>query len=782
MRTDRSSPAGELSSPEESPVRPRWSWRRSLRVKIIAWFFVPTALLLIAVAVTNFFAYQDVTAELVIERNQDVTRLSAGQLSTSLREFTDTLEEVGRGMDPSQPPGPSRFPAVQTLGRLSVFDGGVVVLDRLGTPLAARPESSAGAFEDWSSLRVFRELLVSPRPAFSNVLRAGTENRPIVAMGVPIVGARGELFGVTIGMFNVDATSVSALYGRIARLRLSQDGAVYLVDDVGKVIYHSATAFAGADFSNEAAVQEVLTSGVGALRTTSGAGEDIVAAYSPVPGTPWNLVSEASWSSLTSASRGYQRLLLALLAFGILAPIAIVGFGIHRLMRPVDELIAAARAVGAGDLSRRIESPSSDEIGVLAASFNQMTGQVSDRTRELKTLEELGRAIISGPSDASTLPEILSEQVPVMFPDSRIDIRIFPEQTLFRSRGDWSPVPTSAWEWLATISEAQHFLPGEIPPWDTQAADDALVVTPILDVETKEPIGGIHLSLRREPDAAPSLLPAVQSLAAQIASALHSAGVHAQELSHESVSRELALAGQIQATFLPDTLPDVPGWQLAAMLEPARETSGDFYDVIPLPNGRLGILIADVADKGMGAALYMAMSRTLIRTYAIEYETQPGLVLAAANHRILADTRASLFVTVFYGVLDPTSGELTYSNAGHNPPYLFSARDGNATQELDRTGVPLGILDGGSWQQKVVHLAPDDVLLLYTDGITEAQNATGDFFDEDRLLEVVRTNLRRSARDIQDSVIAQVDAFVGEAPQFDDITMMVVVRGSVQAD
>ena len=372
MRPDRSSSTGALSSPEEPPgpshARP-W-WGRSLRVKIIAWFFVPTALILIAVAVTNFFAYQDVTADLVIERDQDVTRLSASQLSTSFEQFTEALQEVGRSMDPTQPPGPLRFPVLRTLGTLAVFDGGVVVLDIFGIPVAALPEGSDGAYEDWSSLPLFRALVRSTRPVFSNILRGRTEHDEFVAMGVPIVGARGEILGATVGMFNVGATSVNALYGRLARLRLNQGGAVYLVDDTGKVIYHSSIAFAGSDFSNEAAVQEVLTSGVGALRTTSGSGEDVVAAYSRVPETPWSLVSEASWSSLTSASRGYQRLLLVLLAFGILAPIVIVGVGIHRLMRPVDELIAAARAIGAGDLSRRIESPSGDEIGVLAASFN----------------------------------------------------------------------------------------------------------------------------------------------------------------------------------------------------------------------------------------------------------------------------------------------------------------------------------------------------------------------------------------------------------------------------
>ncbi len=176
----------------------------------------------------------------------------------------------------------------------------------------------------------------------------------------------------------------------------------------------------------------------------------------------------------------------------------------------------------------------------------------------------------------------------------------------------------------------------------------------------------------------------------------------------------------------------------------------------------------------------MALSRTLIRTYAVEYDTQPELTLSAANRRILTDTRAGLFVTVFYGVLDPSSGELIYCNAGHNPPYLLSSRNGNAIQELDKTGVPLGILDDGTWQQGTAHLAPGDVLLLYTDGITEAQNAQEAFFDEERLREIVRASAGRSALDIQDGLIAQVDAFVGDAPQSDDITLMVVVRRSAE--
>ncbi len=251
-----------------------------------------------------------------------------------------------------------------------------------------------------------------------------------------------------------------------------------------------------------------------------------------------------------------------------------------------------------------------------------------------------------------------------------------------------------------------------------------------------------------------------------------------QVLAHQKVEQELALAWQIQASFLPDVLPDVPGWQLTATLEPARETSGDFYDLIPLANGRLGIVIADVAGKGMGAALYMAVSRTLIHIYAVEYDTQPELAFGAANGRILTDTHADLFVTVFYGILDPVAGTLTYCNAGHNPPYLLSARNGDAVQTLVRTGIPLGIFDDMTWEQRTVHLAPGDMLVLYTDGVTEAQNAQETFFGKERLLEVVRTNLGQPAQNVQNALLAEVHEFVGDAPQFDDITLMVIVRSA----
>jgi serine phosphatase RsbU (regulator of sigma subunit) len=244
----------------------------------------------------------------------------------------------------------------------------------------------------------------------------------------------------------------------------------------------------------------------------------------------------------------------------------------------------------------------------------------------------------------------------------------------------------------------------------------------------------------------------------------------------QQINRELDVAWRVQSGFLPDVLPDIPGWQLAATLKPSRQTSGDFYDLIPLPGGQLGILIADVADKGMGAALYMVLSRTLIRTFAIQHHPWPEQVLAATNRRILADIETSQFVTVFYGILDPSAGTLVYCNAGHNPPYLLRPQSRGAVQALHGTGMALGVLGDVTWGQKTVHMMPGDTLVLYTDGITEAQNANQAFFGNERLLEVIQASPGHSAPHLQNALLAEVHRFVDNAPQFDDITLVIVAR------
>lgn len=248
-----------------------------------------------------------------------------------------------------------------------------------------------------------------------------------------------------------------------------------------------------------------------------------------------------------------------------------------------------------------------------------------------------------------------------------------------------------------------------------------------------------------------------------------------EALAHERLEKELALAREIQTSFLPEAVPQVEGWEFAASLEPARQVSGDFYDFIPLPEGRLGLIVADVADKGMPAALYMALARTLIRAYAAEHVGDPAGCLLAANDRIVTDTHSDLFVTVFYGVLDPADGTLAFCNAGHNPPYLCRG-EGQPIEPLTNTGMALGVLAGVPLESKQVTLAPGDGLVLYTDGVTEAHNAALEQFGSERLLAYLAGVDGGRAGSVHEGIQARVAGFVGDAPQFDDLTLMVVSR------
>ena len=250
------------------------------------------------------------------------------------------------------------------------------------------------------------------------------------------------------------------------------------------------------------------------------------------------------------------------------------------------------------------------------------------------------------------------------------------------------------------------------------------------------------------------------------------------ELAHANqlMEQELALAGSIQTGFMARELPQITGWQQAASLIPARQTSGDFYDIYPLGKGRYGILVADVVDKGVGAALIMAFCWALVHTYALRHPDRPDLVMQKVDHRLFSDTHSGQFVTLFYGVLDTINNMMHYCNAGHNPPYLFSRGKTLSVQSLRRTGVPLGASEGMSWKVSSVRFLPGDLLVLYTDGVTEAENACHEFFGSDRLMATVKENLGKSAQEIHEMVIRGLCEFTGSLSQCDDITLMVLAR------
>lgn len=248
---------------------------------------------------------------------------------------------------------------------------------------------------------------------------------------------------------------------------------------------------------------------------------------------------------------------------------------------------------------------------------------------------------------------------------------------------------------------------------------------------------------------------------------------------NRKMAAELALAGQMQANFMPSRLHAPDGWQITAHLRPARETSGDFFDAFPLPNGRLALIIADVVDKGVAAALFMAYCWSLIRTYADEHHEEPEKVFEQVNRRILSDTGTSQFVTLFFGIFNPLSGALIYSNAGHLPPLLFKAGDVNHPQKLTRTGIPLGVYEDHQWGQVSLEIEPGDILVLYTDGITDAIDRQENIFGESRLLDAVKgclANGQNSAQEIKAAVLGAVETFTADTHQFDDMALIIVRR------
>jgi serine phosphatase RsbU (regulator of sigma subunit)/DNA-binding NarL/FixJ family response regulator len=422
-----------------------------------------------------------------------------------------------------------------------------------------------------------------------------------------------------------------------------------------------------------------------------------------------------------------------------------------------DELAAAIRKVYAG---RPTLAPEAAQILALAGR-----------------LERLAQAILDAPHDASVLPDLLAAHVPGMFPDSRIEIRLFPDRVLLRHPGEGTPVGDPIWKWVRGMREPHLFAPETALPWGgPQPAGGTLLLAPIPGADGGVPLGGIYIEHHGAPDLLASSASLIQSLAAQIASVYHSAQVRAQTEDQRRIARELMLAGRIQASLLPAGPPELPGWQIAVALEPARETSGDFYDFIALPGGHWGFVVADVADKGLGAALFMALSRTLLRTYAREHPAHPDRVLAAVNERILSEARSGLFVTMFYAILDPATGTLAYANAGHHPPYVLGAQPGAAPRALARTGMALGVLETEQWEQEMAVLSPGDVLLLYTDGVTDTVNPQRTRFGAQRLLEVAQEPPGRSAHEIQAAILAALDRFAGDAPQLDDVTLVVLGR------
>jgi len=267
------------------------------------------------------------------------------------------------------------------------------------------------------------------------------------------------------------------------------------------------------------------------------------------------------------------------------------------------------------------------------------------------------------------------------------------------------------------------------------------------------------------------------TLAAQAAPAIRVAQLvreqAAEAAERERISQELRVATLIQQQFLPRQLPELPQWQIAAYYGPAREVGGDFYDFVEMSDGRIGIAVGDVTDKGVPAALVMARTHSILRAEASR-STSPGEILSRANDLLVPEMPAKMFVTCLFAVLDPVSGHIVLANAGHNLPFV---RTGDEVTEIRATGMPLGLLPDIRYEETEGDIAPDSDVLLYSDGLIEAHDVSREMYGFDRLREALATD--DAGSELLDRLLETLNTFTGpDHEQEDDITLVTLHRSA----
>ncbi len=309
-----------------------------------------------------------------------------------------------------------------------------------------------------------------------------------------------------------------------------------------------------------------------------------------------------------------------------------------------------------------------------------------------------------------------------------------------------------------------------------KAFKDAGVVLVVPMISAGSPIGVIGLGPRKsEHDYTIDDRHLLTALARYAAPAIRVGQLvveqKAEALRRERIDQQLDVARLVQRQFLPASLPDMPGWQMAAYYRPALRVGGDFYDFIPLRDGQVMVVIGDVADKGVPAALVMASTHALLRAAALRL-VSPGAVLEKVNELLCEDTPAHIFVTCLALVIDGGSGQVTFANAGHDVPYV---RTGHGVAELRARGMPLGLMRGMTYEEKTFHFRPGDRALLHSDGLSEAHDSSREMFGFHRVAALA--GRIASGQDLIDLCLRELAAFTGPGyEQEDDITLLSLER------
>jgi sigma-B regulation protein RsbU (phosphoserine phosphatase) len=266
----------------------------------------------------------------------------------------------------------------------------------------------------------------------------------------------------------------------------------------------------------------------------------------------------------------------------------------------------------------------------------------------------------------------------------------------------------------------------------------------------------------------------IAGIARHISLAIQGDHLKKEMIDQERVKKEFQLAREIQQTFLPDTLPSMNGWEVNATWRPAQQVGGDFYDAFVLDDEHMGLVIADVSDKGFPAALYMTVARTLIHAEALEGDS-PAETLSRVNRLLMLNSQQGLFVTCLYTIINTLTGDLVYANAGHNQP-LWLRKSREKVEWLEKGGMPLGVIETLNLANNLLQVKKGDHLLLYTDGVTDTQSADGTMFGEERLFNLLNLYKDMPYPSLIESVDGRLSEFRGDTPPTDDLTLLSLQR------
>ncbi|MFC1852855.1 SpoIIE family protein phosphatase [candidate division CSSED10-310 bacterium] len=469
------------------------------------------------------------------------------------------------------------------------------------------------------------------------------------------------------------------------------------------------------------------------------------------------------------------------------------------ITRPVEILVNQATLVTQGELDEKIEVATKDEIGILAGAFDEMRvslknkiTQLARKIDELSTLHDVGMAIT-----ATLEVEVLIQRIL----HATTDTLRFSRALLFLVDSEKN-ILTNGVGMGITAEQTQVISALEFPLNEDGGLISEIMKTgkPVIfykssgrgaeekkflslfDINTialvplraKEKSIGLYCvdkSEQKQKIAEDDLL-LLSIFASQAAIAIENAQLYEATAQKERMEMELQTAKTIQMALLPQKPPRIKGLDLAGICIPASEVGGDYYDFLELPNNILGLVIGDVNGHGVPAGLIMAVAKSSLRTQ-IRNDHNPETVLPILNNVLFDAAQRKLLMTFFYSVFDLSTRTLTYSNAGQNFPYLYQAQTGTLS-ELLLGGPPLGFKKNRQYKEKQIKLYKDDVLILYSDGIVEAENPLREMYDYDRFEDVIKTNAQKSALDIQNLLLDNLGDFCNGQPPDDDITMIVM--------